>query len=106
MQSNLDEGDAHHGDGDGDGDGDPTSIDKYLFELWAYKEMQSPERLYDVVVHDDHQEADVLGDRIAIMASGRVQCCGSPFFLKQKLGSGYTLEVYWMQEGVSSDLGE
>ena len=59
-----------------------------------------------VVVHDDHQEADVLGDRIAIMASGRVQCCGSPFFLKQKLGSGYTLEVYWMQEGVSSDLGE
>ena len=46
-----------------------------------------------VVVHDDHQEADVLGDRIAIMASGRVQCCGSPFFLKQKLGTGYTLEV-------------
>ena len=39
------------------------------------------------------QEADVLGDRIAIMASGRVQCCGSPFFLKQRLGSGYTLEV-------------
>merc|ERR550519_2416204 len=39
------------------------------------------------------EEADVLGDRIAIMASGRVQCCGSPFFLKQKLGTGYTLEV-------------
>ena len=35
----------------------------------------------------------MLGDRIAIMASGRVQCCGSPFFLKQRLGSGYTLEV-------------
>ena len=43
--------------------------------------------------HHDDQEADVLGDRIAIMASGRVQCCGSPFFLKQRLGSGYTLEV-------------
>ena len=35
----------------------------------------------------------MLGDRIAIMASGKVQCCGSPFFLKQKLGSGYTLEA-------------
>ena len=45
--------------------------------------------------HHDHQEADVLGDRIAIMASGRVQCCGSPFFLKQRLGSGYTLEVLY-----------
>ena len=45
--------------------------------------------------HHHNQEADVLGDRIAIMASDRVQCCGSPFFLKQRLGSGYTLEVLY-----------
>jgi len=31
-------------------------------------------------------EADLLGDRIAIMASGVVQCCGSPLFLKNKYG--------------------
>lgn len=39
------------------------------------------------------EEADVLGDRIAIMAKGRVQCYGTPFFLKRRLGSGYSLHV-------------
>ena len=31
-------------------------------------------------------EADLLGDRIAIMANGVVQCCGSSLFLKNKYG--------------------
>jgi len=31
-------------------------------------------------------EADLLGDRIAILASGRLQCFGSPMFLKKKYG--------------------
>ncbi|XP_023336664.1 retinal-specific ATP-binding cassette transporter [Eurytemora carolleeae] len=39
------------------------------------------------------EEADVLGDRIAIMARGKVQCCGTPFFLKRRFGSGYSLNV-------------
>uniref|UniRef100_A0A7M5XMD2 ABC transporter domain-containing protein n=1 Tax=Clytia hemisphaerica TaxID=252671 RepID=A0A7M5XMD2_9CNID len=34
-------------------------------------------------------EADVLGDRIAIMASGKVQCYGSSLFLKKRYGVGY-----------------
>lgn len=33
------------------------------------------------------EEADILGDRIAIMADGEVQCCGSPLFLKRKFGN-------------------
>jgi ATP-binding cassette subfamily A (ABC1) protein 3 len=36
-------------------------------------------------------EADVIGDRIAIMSHGRVKCCGSPNFLKQAYGCGYNL---------------
>ncbi|KAF2898000.1 hypothetical protein ILUMI_08174 [Ignelater luminosus] len=36
-------------------------------------------------------EADLLGDRIAIMAGGDLQCCGSSFFLKKKYGAGYHL---------------
>jgi ATP-binding cassette subfamily A (ABC1) protein 3 len=32
------------------------------------------------------EEADVLGDRIAIMAKGKVQCCGSSLFLKKQFG--------------------
>ncbi|XP_042898603.1 phospholipid-transporting ATPase ABCA3 isoform X2 [Parasteatoda tepidariorum] len=39
------------------------------------------------------EEADILGDRIAIMAEGEVQCCGSPMFLKRKFGTGYHLHV-------------
>ena len=38
-------------------------------------------------------EADILGDRIGIMAEGRLKCCGSSLFLKNKYGAGYTLTV-------------
>jgi ATP-binding cassette subfamily A (ABC1) protein 3 len=38
-------------------------------------------------------EADQLGDRIAIMASGEVKCCGSSLFLKNQYGVGYTLTI-------------
>ncbi|XP_014652680.1 PREDICTED: ATP-binding cassette sub-family A member 3-like [Ceratotherium simum simum] len=34
-------------------------------------------------------EADILGDRIAIMVKGTLQCCGSSVFLKQIYGAGY-----------------
>ncbi|XP_004623169.1 ATP-binding cassette sub-family A member 3-like [Octodon degus] len=34
-------------------------------------------------------EADVLGDRIAIMVKGSLKCCGSPMFLKRLYGVGY-----------------
>ncbi|XP_044088738.1 phospholipid-transporting ATPase ABCA3-like [Neovison vison] len=34
-------------------------------------------------------EADVLGDRIAIMVKGSLQCCGSSIFLKRIYGVGY-----------------
>lgn len=36
-------------------------------------------------------EADLLGDRIAIMAGGELQCCGSPLFLKNKYGKNRLL---------------
>lgn len=38
-------------------------------------------------------EADILGDRIAIMAKGKVSCCGSSIFLKNKFGVGYNLTI-------------
>lgn len=34
-------------------------------------------------------EADVLGDRIAIISQGKLQCCGSSLFLKGHYGKGY-----------------
>ena len=38
-------------------------------------------------------EADYLGDRIAIMSSGQLQCCGSSLYLKNKYGVGYSLTL-------------
>ncbi|KAH9528515.1 phospholipid-transporting ATPase ABCA3 [Dermatophagoides farinae] len=39
------------------------------------------------------EEADVLGDRIAIMSRGRVVCCGSSIFLKRVYAGGYHLRI-------------
>uniref|UniRef100_A0A671UPG0 P-type phospholipid transporter n=1 Tax=Sparus aurata TaxID=8175 RepID=A0A671UPG0_SPAAU len=38
-------------------------------------------------------EADILGDRIAIISQGRLRCCGSSLFLKKYFGSGYYLTL-------------
>ena len=38
-------------------------------------------------------EADVLGDRIGIMAKGKVVCLGSSIFLKNRYGAGYKLTM-------------
>ena len=38
-------------------------------------------------------EADILGDRIGIMAKGRMTCLGSSIFLKNKFGEGYNLTL-------------
>ncbi|KAM9425735.1 phospholipid-transporting ATPase ABCA1 [Pholidichthys leucotaenia] len=38
-------------------------------------------------------EADILGDRIAIISNGRMRCCGSSLFLKKCFGSGYYLTL-------------
>lgn len=38
-------------------------------------------------------EADILGDRICIMADGGVKCCGSSSFLKERFGVGYILTL-------------
>jgi ATP-binding cassette subfamily A (ABC1) protein 3 len=38
-------------------------------------------------------EADALGDRIAIMSKGKLKTCGSSLFLKQKYGLGTIIEI-------------
>jgi len=38
-------------------------------------------------------EADVLGDRIGIMAKGQMMCLGSSLFLKKRFGAGYKLTM-------------
>ncbi|EQC39078.1 hypothetical protein SDRG_03286 [Saprolegnia diclina VS20] len=52
-------------------------------------------RINRVIVLTTHfmDEADILGDRIAIMAEGQVKCCGSSLFLKNRFGAGYNLTI-------------
>ncbi|KAK2902562.1 ATP-binding cassette sub-family A member 2 isoform X1 [Channa argus] len=52
-------------------------------------------------------EADLLGDRIAIISHGKLKCCGSPLFLKSTYGDGYKLTLVKKQSegrGQSSQL--
>lgn len=44
-------------------------------------------------------EADILGDRIAIISQGKLRCCGSSLFLKKCFGRGYYLTL--VREGVA-----
>ncbi|XP_053104298.1 retinal-specific phospholipid-transporting ATPase ABCA4 isoform X2 [Hemicordylus capensis] len=38
-------------------------------------------------------EADILGDRIAIISQGKLHCSGSPVFLKNSFGTGFYLTL-------------
>uniref|UniRef100_A0A8C5Z7H4 ATP-binding cassette sub-family A member 3-like n=1 Tax=Marmota marmota marmota TaxID=9994 RepID=A0A8C5Z7H4_MARMA len=53
--------------------------------IWDLLQKQKSDRTILLTTHF-MDEADLLGDRIAIMAKGELQCCGSSLFLKQKYG--------------------
>ncbi|XP_053220123.1 phospholipid-transporting ATPase ABCA3 [Podarcis raffonei] len=55
---------------------------------WELLQQQRSTRTILLTTHF-MDEADLLGDRIAIMAKGELQCCGSSLFLKHKYGAGY-----------------
>ncbi|RWS11247.1 ATP-binding cassette sub-family A member 7-like protein, partial [Dinothrombium tinctorium] len=50
-------------------------------------------------------EADLLGDRIAVLAQGKLRCCGSSLFLKSHFGSGYYLTLVKEQDKNSQSSG-
>jgi ATP-binding cassette, subfamily A (ABC1), member 3 len=60
--------------------------------LW---EMLKENKSGKIIILTTHymDEADILGDRICIMADGKIKCCGSSLFLKNRFGVGYNLVV-------------
>ncbi|CAL1298938.1 unnamed protein product [Larinioides sclopetarius] len=73
---------------------EPTAgVDPYarrsIWELLLkYKEGRT------VILTTHHMdEADLLGDRIAVIANGKLRCCGSSLFLKTRFGNGYYLTL-------------
>ncbi|RWS06685.1 ATP-binding cassette sub-family A member 1-like protein [Dinothrombium tinctorium] len=58
--------------------------------VWDF--LLSVRKQYAILLTTHHmEEADILGDRIAIMSHGEIKCCGSPMFLKRVFGLGYVL---------------
>ncbi|CAD7683421.1 unnamed protein product [Nyctereutes procyonoides] len=60
--------------------------------IWDLLQQHKSDRTVLLTTHF-MDEADLLGDRVAIMAKGEVQCCGSSLFLKQKYGAGYYMTL-------------
>lgn len=60
--------------------------------LW---EMLKKNKQGKIIILTTHymDEADILGDRICIMADGKIKCCGSSLFLKNRYGVGYNLVI-------------
>jgi ATP-binding cassette subfamily A (ABC1) protein 3 len=61
-------------------------------KLWDMLKKYKQGRILILTTHY-MDEADILGDRIAIMAEGEVQCIGSSLFLKNRFGVGYNLVI-------------
>lgn len=61
-------------------------------EIWELIIKYKEGRTFLVSTHF-MDEADVLGDRVAIMADGVLKCCGSPSFLKKHFADGYTISM-------------
>ncbi|XP_035197169.1 ATP-binding cassette sub-family A member 2 isoform X6 [Oxyura jamaicensis] len=73
---------------------EPTAgVDPYARRaIWDLILKYKPGRTILLSTHH-MDEADLLGDRIAIISHGKLKCCGSPLFLKSTYGDGYKLTV-------------
>ena len=60
--------------------------------LWDMLKNYRRDRIVILTTHY-MDEADVLGDRIGIIASGKVLCLGTSLFLKSRYGVGYKLTI-------------
>ncbi len=78
---------------------DTTTRRRFWDMIRQYKE----DRIIVLTTHY-MDEADILGDRICIMAEGKVQCCGSPLFLKTRFGVGYNLKLTKTPQTKSQDI--
>lgn len=72
-------------------------------QLWNMLKEYKKDRIVLLTTHY-MDEADILGDRIGIMANGKMTCLGSSMFLKEKFGFGYNLSIVKKEPGSNQDL--
>jgi len=65
---------------------------------WSLLEKAKKDRVIVLTTHF-MDEADLLGDRIAILSAGNLRCCGSSLWLKSRYGLGYNLTVSKKKSG-------
>jgi ATP-binding cassette subfamily A (ABC1) protein 3 len=72
--------------------------------LW---EMLKDSKSGKIIILTTHymDEADILGDRVGIMNEGELTCIGTPLYLKNKYGSGYTLTAV-KKNGINTDISD
>ena len=73
---------------------EPSSgVDPYARrQLWSLLQSYKKDRIIILSTHF-MDEADLLADRKAIIANGKLRCVGSSLFLKNRFGIGYHLTV-------------
>lgn len=73
---------------------EPTAgVDAYSRrKLWTLLKNRKEGKVILLTTHF-MDEADILADRKAIMSKGRLRCCGTSLFLKNKFGLGYHLTL-------------
>ncbi|RLN50687.1 hypothetical protein BBJ28_00003089 [Nothophytophthora sp. Chile5] len=73
---------------------EPTSgMDPYSRRFtWNLLQQRREDRVIVLTTHF-MDEADILGDRIAILSEGRLRCAGSSLSLKNRFGAGYNLTM-------------
>lgn len=69
--------------------------------VWDIIESSKKGRAIVLTTHS-MEEADILGDRIAIMARGRLRCIGTSIHLKTRFGAGYIVNVSVRKESVGN----
>lgn len=60
--------------------------------LWEMLKNYKKDRIIILTTHY-MDEADILGDRIGIMAKGELMCLGGSLFLKNRFGAGYKITM-------------
>ena len=61
-------------------------------KMWTLLKKYKKDRIVILTTHY-MDEADILGDRVGVIANGKLTCVGSSLFLKNKFGLGYNLTI-------------
>lgn len=93
---------------------------KLLSNVWLYNREEACSQCFHrwftifwshlgrtIILSTHHMdEADILGDRVAIISQGRLHCSGSPVFLKNSFGTGFYLTLVRKMKNIQDSGGK